>query len=111
MSLALEAIARLQPLRDNFDLVFSLVYLACACVDKQADLMAARLLGALDAVMNATGLGILDPATRELRARYEGVLRARGDPRRLERAYAAGRETPLTRLRREADRLVEGAIR
>jgi hypothetical protein len=62
--------------------------------------MAARLFGALDAVMNATGLGILDPATRELRTRYEGVLRARGDSRRLERARAAGRETPLNRLRR-----------
>lgn len=107
MRLALEAIARLERHQDRFDRVFCLVYLACACVDKKADLMAARLLGALDAVMNATGLGILDPMTRQMRDRYEGILRARCDPQRLERARAAGRETPLPRLRRDLERLVE----
>jgi hypothetical protein len=63
LTFALKAVACLEPLRDNFDLVFTVVYLACACGHKQADLLAARLLGVVDAVMNATGLGILDPAT------------------------------------------------
>jgi tetratricopeptide (TPR) repeat protein len=108
IALALEAATRLEPLQDSFDLTFTLVYMACACVDKQADLTAARLFGALDALMNATGLGMLDPATRELRSRYEARLEERGDPRRLERARAAGRETPIARLRRDLGRLVGG---
>src|SRR5262249_8377587 len=66
----------------------------------------ARLLGALDAVLDATGLGILDPATRRARCRCEETLRARCGPRKLERARAAGRETPLGRLRRDLERLV-----
>ena len=103
---ALEAVARLERHDDRFDLVFCLVYLACACIDKGADVMGARLLGALDAVMNATGLGILDPATRQMRERYEGILEARCDPRTFERARASGRETPLPRLRRELARLL-----
>jgi predicted ATPase/DNA-binding XRE family transcriptional regulator len=103
---SLEGIARLERHRDRFDLVFALVYLACACIDKRADPMAARLLGALDAILTATGLGIMDPATRQLLDRYEGVLRARSDPRKLERARAAGRETPVARLCRDLERRV-----
>jgi predicted ATPase/DNA-binding XRE family transcriptional regulator len=108
IALVLEGMAHLEAHHDRFDLVFGLVYLACACVDKEADLMAARILGALDAVLNATGLGIMDPATRRLLDRYEGVLRMRGDPLQLERARSAGRETPLPRLRRDVGRLVGG---
>ncbi len=105
--LALEAIDRLEPLHDRCALPYSLIALAAACADMKADLLAARILGALDAVLGATGVVIKDEAPRGLLVRCESLLRARDSARRLDRARAGGRETPIAGFRRDLERLLK----
>jgi predicted ATPase/DNA-binding XRE family transcriptional regulator len=93
IALVRENLTRIRKLHDKFAFVYALVPLAAAAGLKGDDAWAARILGVRDAVIERTGVRVIDTPVRDLRDRAEREARARLGPKRWARAYAAGRRT------------------
>jgi predicted ATPase/transcriptional regulator with XRE-family HTH domain len=93
IALVRENLTRIRELHDKFAFVYALVPLAAAAVLKGDDAWAARILGVRDAVIERTGVTVIDSPVRDLRERAEREARARLGPERWAQAYAAGRRT------------------
>jgi len=91
LALLHENLNRIRDLHDKFAFVYALIPLAVAATLKGDDARAARILGARDAVIERTGLSIVDTPVRDLREQAERTARARLGADRWNRAYAAGR--------------------
>jgi predicted ATPase/DNA-binding XRE family transcriptional regulator len=98
-----ESLTRIRELHDKFEFVYAMVPLAAAAVLKGDDEWAARILGAREAVTETTGATVVDPSVHDLRERAEREARARLDPDRWARAYAAGRRSSIDALLNDID--------
>jgi predicted ATPase/DNA-binding XRE family transcriptional regulator len=95
IALLRENLTRIQELHDKYAFVYALVPLAAAAVLKGAHGGAAQVLGVRDAVIERTGLNVVDTPVQDLREQAEQEARARLGPDRWARAYAAGRKTSI----------------
>ena len=94
-----ESLTRIRELHDKFAFVYTLIPLAAAAVLKGDDAWAARVVGARDAMVERTGMTIVDtPVVLDLREQAERDARARLGPDRWAREYAAGRMTSIDAL-------------
>jgi predicted ATPase/DNA-binding XRE family transcriptional regulator len=89
----------IQELNDKFAFVYALVPLAAAAALKGDDAWAARVLGARDAVIERTGLSVVDTPVQDLRQQAERQARARLGEDRWEKSYAAGRNVSIDSAR------------
>jgi predicted ATPase/DNA-binding XRE family transcriptional regulator len=90
IALLRENLTRIRELHDKFGFVYALVPLAAAAGLKGDDAWAARILGARDAVIERTGITVVDTPVHDLRERAQREARARLGPDGWARAYAAG---------------------
>jgi predicted ATPase/DNA-binding XRE family transcriptional regulator len=95
IALVRENLTRIRELNDKFGFVYALIPLAAAAGLKGDDAWAARILGARDAIIERTGLSVVDTPLHDLRDRAEREARTRLGPDRWARAYAAGRKAPI----------------
>jgi predicted ATPase/DNA-binding XRE family transcriptional regulator len=98
-----EGLTCIRDLQDKFTFVATLVPLAVAAVMKGDDAWAARILGARDAVIERTGITLIDSPVRDLREQTEREARVRLGPNRWAREYAAGRSASIDTLLRDID--------
>jgi predicted ATPase/DNA-binding XRE family transcriptional regulator len=91
IALLQETLDLIRALHDKFAFVYALIPLAYAATLKGDDTRAARILGARDAVIERTGLSIVDTPVHDLRDQAERTARSRLGKDRWNRAYAAGR--------------------
>jgi CelD/BcsL family acetyltransferase involved in cellulose biosynthesis len=98
-----ESLTRIRELHDRFAFVYTLVPLAAAAVHKGDDAWAARVLGAREAVMQRTGVAIVDIAVHDLRGQTERTARARLGPDRWSTAYEEGRRSSIDDLLKDID--------
>jgi predicted ATPase/transcriptional regulator with XRE-family HTH domain len=96
-------LTRIRELNDKFVFVAALVPLAAAAVLKGDAAWAARILGARDAVIERTGITLIDSPVRDLREQAERDARARLGPDRWAPAYAAGRSASIDALVKDID--------
>jgi hypothetical protein len=89
----------IQELNDKFAFVYALVPLAAAAALQGDDAWAARVLGARDAVIERTGLSVVDTPVQDLREQAEQQARARLGPDRWAKSYAAGRNVSIDSAR------------
>jgi ATP/maltotriose-dependent transcriptional regulator MalT len=112
-----ESLTHIRELHDKFAFVYTLVPLAAAAVLKGDDAWAARVLGAREAVMQRTGVAIVDTLVHDLRGQAEREARSRLGPNRWAAAYAAGRTSSIDALLKDLERVVRkcddspGAVR
>jgi ATP/maltotriose-dependent transcriptional regulator MalT len=104
-----ESLAHIRELHDRFALVYSLVPLAAAAVLKGHHVWAARILGAREAVMERTGVAIVDTLVYDLREQAEQEARGHLAADRWASAYAAGRRTSIEALLKDIDGALRGA--
>src|SRR5262249_24030596 len=98
---ARESLTLFRQLSDKFALVYALVPLAAATALKGDDLLTARILGVRDAVTERTGATVADKSLHALGEQAERKVRARLEPDRRARAYAAGRSTSIDSLMKD----------
>ena len=98
-----ESLTPIRKLHDAFAFVYTLVPLAAAVALKGDHAWAARVLGARDAVIERTGITIVDPSVHDLREHAERAARARLGADRWARAYAAGRTASIDALLKDID--------
>jgi hypothetical protein len=99
----MKVLTRIRALHDKFAFVYTLVPLAAAAVLKGDDAWAARILGARDAVIERTGVTLVDTRVHDLREQAEREARGRLGRDRWARAYAAGRETSIDSLLKDIE--------
>jgi predicted ATPase/DNA-binding XRE family transcriptional regulator len=104
-----ESLAHIRELHDKFALVYSLVPLAAAAVLKGDDAWAARVLGTRDAVMERTGVAIVDALVYDLREQAEQEARRHLSPDGWASAYAVGRRSSIDALQKDIDVARRGA--
>jgi predicted ATPase/DNA-binding XRE family transcriptional regulator len=95
IALVRENLVRIRELHDRFAFVYALVPLAAAASLKGEHAWAARILGVRDAVIERTGITVVDTPVRDLREQAEREARARLGPRRWALAYGAGRRSSV----------------
>jgi predicted ATPase/DNA-binding XRE family transcriptional regulator len=105
--LARDSLTRIRALHDRFAFVYMLVPLAAAAVIKGDYALGTRVLGARDAVIERTGVTLVDLRARDLHDHAEREARARLGAARWAQAYAAGRRTSIDALLRDIDRATE----
>jgi predicted ATPase/DNA-binding XRE family transcriptional regulator len=103
IGLVRESLTRIRELNDAFALVYTLVPLAAAATLKGDHAWAARILGVRDAVMERTGVAVVDSRVHDLRGRAEREARTHLGPDRWTAAYAAGRELSIDALLKDID--------
>ncbi len=104
IALVRESLTRIRELHDKFAFVYTLVPLAAAAARKGDDAWAARIVGARDAVIERTGVTLVDASVmRDFREQAEREARARLGPDRWAQAYAAGRRSSIDALLRDID--------
>jgi predicted ATPase/DNA-binding XRE family transcriptional regulator len=101
-----ESLTRIRELHDRFAFVYTLVPLAAAAVLKGDDAWAARVLGAREALMQRTGVAIVDIAVHDLGGQTERTARARLGPDRWSAAYEEGRRSSIDDLLKDIDCVV-----
>ena len=101
-----ESLTPIRELHDKFAFVYTLVPLAAAVALKGDHAWAARILGARDAVIEGTGITIIDPQVDDLREQAEREARARLGADRWARAYAAGRTVSIDALLKDIERVL-----
>jgi predicted ATPase/transcriptional regulator with XRE-family HTH domain len=99
-----ESLTNIRELQDKLSFSYALAPLAAAAVLKGDDAWAARILGALDAVAERTGAGIVGKPLHALRDQAEREVRERLGADRWAHAYAAGRMASIGVLLNEIDR-------
>jgi predicted ATPase/DNA-binding XRE family transcriptional regulator len=92
-----ESLIQIRDLKDKFALVYALFPLAAVAVLKHDDQLAARILGARDAVTERTGATVVDKSARDVRQLEQGLRERLGDARWSE-AYAIGRRDSIDSL-------------
>ena len=107
IALVRQSLTRIREIHDKFAFVYTLVPLAAAVALKGDDAWVARILGARDAVVDRTGLTIVDPPVHDLREQAEREARAHLGPNRWAEAYAAGRNTSIDGLLKDIDGVLE----
>jgi tetratricopeptide (TPR) repeat protein len=98
-----KSLTRIRDLHDAFAFVAALVPLAAAAALKDDHAWTARILGARDAVIERTGIVLVDTPVRDLAEQAERSARARLGPERWGRAFAAGRSASIDSLLKEID--------
>ena len=83
--------------------MYAMVPLAAAAAPKGDDAWAARILGARDAVIERTGVTLVDTPVHDLREQAERQARARLGEERWARAYEAGRSASIEALLKDID--------
>ena len=111
IALVRESLTPIRELQDKFAFVYTLVPLAAAVALKGEDAWAARILGAREAVVERTGLTIVDPPVHDLREHAEREVRARLGPDQWGQAYAAGRVTSIDSLMMDIDSVLGSRAR
>ena len=104
IALVRESLTPIRELHDKFAFVYTLVPLAAAVALKGDHAWAARILGARDAVIESTGITIVDRPVHDLRDQAEQEARVRLGPDRWAKAYAAGRGASIDALLEDVDR-------
>jgi hypothetical protein len=104
IALVRESLTPIRELHDKFAFVYTLVPLAAAVALKGDDAWAARILGARDAVIESTGITIVDAPVHDLREQAEREARARLGPDRWAQAYTAGRKSSIDDLLKDIDK-------
>jgi tetratricopeptide (TPR) repeat protein len=99
IALLRENLNLIQELNDKFAFVYALIPLAAAAALKGDDAWVARVLGARDAVIERTGLSVVDTPVQDLRQQAERQARARLGQDRWEKSYAAGRNVSIDSAR------------
>jgi ATP/maltotriose-dependent transcriptional regulator MalT len=105
IALVRESLTHIRELHDKFAFVYTVVPLAAAAVLKGDYAWAARVLGAREALMERTGVAIVDTRVHDLRGEAEREARARLGPDRWAAAYAAGRRSSIDALLNDIDAL------
>jgi hypothetical protein len=103
IALVRESLTPIRELHDKFAFVYTLVPLAAAVALRGDDAWAARILGARDAVVESTGIAIIDPPVHDLREQAEREARARLGPDRWAHAYATGRTSSIDAMLKDID--------
>lgn len=98
-----ESLTSIRQLHDTFAFVHALVPLAAAAGLERNDLWAARILGARDAVIERTGVTVVDTSVGDLKEQAEREARVSLGPDRWARAYAAGRRASIDSLLKDID--------
>jgi predicted ATPase/DNA-binding XRE family transcriptional regulator len=98
-----ESLVCSRQLHDKFAFVYALTPLAAAAAQSGNDVLAARALGARDAVTEGTGASAVDKSVHDLREQTERDVRARLGPDRWARAFAAGRRASIDSLLKDID--------
>jgi len=98
MALVHESLLCSRHLRDRFAFVYALVPLAAAAELKGMDALAAKALGARDAITERTGATAASHSVRQLRERVEQQAKARLGLREWARAYETGRSASIDSL-------------
>jgi len=98
-----ESLTPIRELRDRFAFVYTLVPLAAAVALKGDDAWAARILGARDAVIESTGITIVDLTVHDLREQAERDARGRLGADRWAQAYGVGRRSTIDALLQDVD--------
>jgi predicted ATPase/DNA-binding XRE family transcriptional regulator len=106
IALVRESLTRIRDLHDKFAFVYTLVPLAAAAVLKGDDAWAARVVGARDAMIERTGVTLVDASVHDLREQAERDARARLGPDRWAQAYAAGRRASIDALLKDIDKAI-----
>jgi ATP/maltotriose-dependent transcriptional regulator MalT len=106
IALVRRSLGYIRELHDRFALVYALVPLEAAAALKGDDTWAARILGIRHAVTERTGARFVDTSVDDVREQAERKVRARLDPDRWERAYAAGRVTSIDSLIKDIDNVL-----
>jgi ATP/maltotriose-dependent transcriptional regulator MalT len=84
--------------RDRFAFVFALVPLAAAAEQKGLDILAAKALGARDAITERAGSTVVSHSLRQLRERVEQQAKVRLGLTTWTRAYETGRTASIDSL-------------
>ena len=98
IALMRQSLTRVRDLQDRFAVLYGLVPLAVAAALRGNDAWAARILGTRDAIMERTGLTLVDPSLRGVHEQAERRARARLGADRWARAYAEGRACSVDAL-------------
>jgi ATP/maltotriose-dependent transcriptional regulator MalT len=107
MALVRESLTCLRALRDRASFVYTLVPLAVAAALAGEDALAARILGARDAVSERTGGTVAVALVHKLKLRAEDEVRTRLGSNLWETAYAAGRKASIDALLNDIDRVLD----
>src|SRR5262249_22868911 len=95
IALLRENLTLIREFHDRFAFVYALVPLAAAAALKGDEAWAARILGARDAVIERTGLTVVDTPVHDLRDQAERAARTRLGPEGWDEAYSAGRRLSI----------------
>jgi len=106
IALARESLTRIRALHDKFAFVYTLVPLATAAELKGEDAWAARVLGARDALVERTGVTLVDARLPDFFRQAEQEARGRLGADRWAQAYAEGRRWSIDALLKDIDRLM-----
>ena len=106
IALVRESLTRIRELHDKLAFVYVLVPMAAAAVLKGDDAWAARIVGARDAVLERTGVTLVEASVQDLRRQAERDALARLGPDRWALAYAAGRITSIDALLQDIDDVI-----
>jgi hypothetical protein len=110
MRLVRDSLIQIRALRDRFAFVYTLVPLAAAAALKGDAAWAARILAARDALVQRTGVLLVDAHMMvDYAERTEREARKRLGAERWARAYAAGRRTSIDTLLQDLDRVLTQA--
>jgi tetratricopeptide (TPR) repeat protein len=93
----------IRALHDASAFIYTLVPLAAAATLKGDHAWAARILGARDAVINRTGVALVDRPAHDLLDRADREARERLGPHRWADEYAIGRRTSIDALLKDID--------
>jgi hypothetical protein len=107
IALVRESLTRIREIHDRFAFVYALVPLAAAAVLRGEDAWAARILGVRNAVIERTGVTLVDPLVHDLQEQAEREARARLGRDRWATAYAAGHRSTIDELLKD----IEGVVR
>jgi uncharacterized protein (DUF4213/DUF364 family) len=103
IALVRESLTRIRQLHDKFAFVYTMVPLAAAAVLKGDDAWAARVVGARDAVIERTGVTLVNASVQDLLEHAERGARDRLGPDGWAHAHAAGRVTSIDALLKDID--------
>jgi hypothetical protein len=103
IALARESLTRIRELQDRFAFTYTLVPLAAAAGLKADDEWTARILGTRDALIERTGVAVVDMPVHDLHEHAQREARARLGPDRWAAAYATGRRSSIDALLNEID--------
>ena len=106
--LARRSLVSIRALHDKFAFIYTLVPLAAAAGLKGDHAWTARILGMRDALIERTGVAIVDKPVHDLLEGAEREARARLGPDRWAAAHSAGRRSSIDALLKDIDAALPG---